>query len=177
MKYYSKEHYSKNEPKKPLINLEIIEKLSKDLNLPFEINMQDWPIEVVNSDYIEKYIKYYFKVEDEIKKYVLMQMILDSLERQEQKDTFLNYWDIVKKLLEKDFVIHKYSIWCYGYIEEQESKDEEFMKSLGLINWSEFLKEDFWELPKKYGLYRLTPFLSELWYKMLKRDGVQANGI
>jgi len=140
----------KNEPKEPYISHEIMEKLAKDLNIAFENWMQDWPYEVVNKNDIEKYLEYYNTVNDKNKKFKVMEMLIQSIEEQENEEKFLYYWNIVKRLIEKDFLIHEYTIWYWCLFEEI---DEDHMK-------------DAW---------KITPFLRRLWYNMKigKDNGVR----
>ena len=130
-----------NEPKEPYISHEIIEKLVKDLNIPFENWMQDWPYEVVDKNDIEKYLEYYITVNDEGRKFKVMEMLIQSIEEQESEENFIHYWNIVKHLIEKDFLIHEYTIWYWCLFEE--------------------IDEDHIEDASK-----ITPFLRNLWYKM-----------
>jgi hypothetical protein len=59
-----------------------IDELAKELNLPNEEWMQDWPIEVIKPSDIETYIEHYEKLTDEDKKFVLMEGILEANENQ-----------------------------------------------------------------------------------------------
>ena len=117
-----------------------IDELAKDLSLPNEQWMQDWPYEVANKNDIEKYLEYYNRTTDEDKKFVLMEMLIQSVEEQPTEEKFLHFWNIVKCLIEEDFLIHEYTIWYWCLFEEV---DEDHLK-------------DAW---------KITPFLRELWHK------------
>jgi hypothetical protein len=154
MEYYDRQ-YNKNEPKEPFIKYEIKEEIAKDLNLLIDNWMQDWPYEVVNRDDIEKYLEYYNITKDDNKKFRVMEMLIQSVEEQECEENFLRYWNIIKNVLEKDFLIHEYTIWYWCLFEEVEEDDLD-------------------------NAFRVTPFLRELWYKIKennKNNGVRANGI
>ena len=133
------------EPKIRYETRKAIDELAKDLNLPNEPWMQDWPYEVVNRDNIEKYLKYYNTTEDEDKKFILMEMLIQSTEEQPNEEKFLYYWNIIKYLIEDDFFIHEYTVWYWCLLEEiYEGHYEDHM-------------EDAWNI---------TPFLRELWHKI-----------
>jgi hypothetical protein len=91
-----------------------IDLLAKNLKLPNEKWMQDWPYEVVNSMDIEKYITHYNSLIDEDEKFVLMRGIIQANEEQTTEELFIKYWNKIKPILEQDFEIHKYTIhyWC-----------------------------------------------------------------
>jgi hypothetical protein len=129
------------EPKARYETRKAIDELAKDLNLPNEQWMQDWPYEIINSDDIEKYLDYYNITKDEDKKFILMKMLIQSIEEQPNEENFLHYWNMIKGLIEKDFFIHEYTVWEWCLFEEV---DED---NIG----------DAW---------KITPFLRELWYKM-----------
>jgi hypothetical protein len=94
-----------------------VNELATELNLPNRADMQDWAYEVANSDDIEKYIDCYKKTKDEDKKFVLMQMILQSLEDLfDSKNS--KYCNIVKTFLESDFKIHEYTIYYWACLDE-----------------------------------------------------------
>lgn len=90
-----------------------IEELAKELNLPYDSTMQDWPYDIEASD-IETYISFYEREEDNDKKFVLMQLIIQATHEQGIESELIRYWNRVKLLLIKDFTLHEYSIyyWC-----------------------------------------------------------------
>jgi hypothetical protein len=91
-----------------------IEALAKELNLPHEQWMQDWPFEVINPSDIEKYIAHYALTFDEDKKFLLMEGIIQATTEQKHIVDFEKFWDIIKILLIDNFSIHEYSVfdWC-----------------------------------------------------------------
>ena len=68
-----------------------IKELAEELNLPFDEWMQDWPIEVVDPSDIEKYINHYKLLNDDDKKNVLLDGIIQSIEDQPNEELFHKY--------------------------------------------------------------------------------------
>ena len=112
-----------------------IDELALELNLPNEIWMQDWPIEVIVPADIQIYIDHYEKLSGDDKKFVLMEGILDATEYQPSEELFLKYWNSVRQFLDKDFAIHEYTIHTYACLDTE-------------------IIEDF---------YKLTPGMREIW--------------
>lgn len=96
-----------------------IDELAEELNLPNEKWMQDWPIEVIITSDIEKYIHHYYTLTDDDKKFVLMQGILDATEYQPTQELFNKYWTTVRQILEKNFAIHEYTIHQYCCLDSE----------------------------------------------------------
>ena len=96
-----------------------IDELAEELNLPNEKWMQDWPIEVIITSDIEKYIHHYDTLTDDDKKFVLMQGILDATEYQPTQELFNKYWTTVRQILEKNFAIHEYTIHQYSCLDNE----------------------------------------------------------
>ncbi|WP_149205731.1 hypothetical protein [Flavobacterium johnsoniae] len=97
-----------------------IDKIAKELNMPLDEYMQDWPYEVVNSNEIEKYIAHYRKVIDDDEKFVVMQAIIQAAEEQEEHELFLKYWIIIQDLLKKDFHIHEYTAYYWSCFDTED---------------------------------------------------------
>lgn len=112
-----------------------IDELAEELNLPNEIWMQDWPIEVIIPDDIQIYIDHYYKLTDDDKKFILMEGILDATECQPTEELFLKYWNRVIQILDKDFAIHEYTIYTYSCLDIETIED----------------------------CYRLTPGIRDIW--------------
>lgn len=87
-----------------------IEELATELNLPNDLSMQDWSYEVSNPNDIDKYISHYFLTEDDDKKFVLMEMILQALVDQSYEQQILIYWDKIKPILTDNFNIHEFTV-------------------------------------------------------------------
>jgi hypothetical protein len=87
-----------------------IDELAKELNLPNNEWMQDWPFEVIVPADIQKYIEHYQNLSDEDKKFVLMEGIIQATEEQPTEELFTKYWNIIKLILENDFHIHEYTL-------------------------------------------------------------------
>ena len=112
-----------------------IDELAEELNLSNEKWMQDWPIEVMVTSDIEKYIEHYKKLTDDDKKFVLMEGILDVTENQPTKELFEKYWNQVKLFLEMDFTIHEYTIYHWACFDIENIDD----------------------------CWRITPFMRQFW--------------
>lgn len=100
-----------------------IDKVAKELDIPLDEWMQDWPYEVANSEEIEKYISYYRKVRDDDEKFVVMQAIIEAVEDQKKQEQFLKYWIIVQELLKQDFQIHEYTIYYWADFDNEDIED------------------------------------------------------
>lgn len=111
------------EPKPRYGTLKAIEELSRELNLRHEQWMQDWPVEVVNPDDIEKYIAHYSLTVDADKKFLLMEAIIQATTEQRVKTDFEKYWNIVKPLLIANFSLHEYSIFYWSCFEMDDLMD------------------------------------------------------
>jgi len=59
---------------------------------------------------IQQYIDYYSLLEDDDKKFTLMEIILDAIAEQPDENQFFIYWDKVKPILLDDYLIHEYTI-------------------------------------------------------------------
>ena len=132
----------KTEPKIRYETRKAIDELSKELNLCHDEWMQDWPYEVVQPEDFEKYLMSYNTTMDEDKKFILMEMLIQSIEEQQCEKIFLQYWNIVKDLIEADFFIHEYTIWYWCLFEEKDISN----------------------------VWRITPFMRELWKEMELRE-------
>jgi hypothetical protein len=87
-----------------------IEELALELNLPYDSTMQDWSYEVSNPNDLYKYISHYSTINDDDKKFVLMEMILQALNDQFNEQQLLSGWEMVKPILVSDFNVHEYTI-------------------------------------------------------------------
>lgn len=102
------------EPKYRYGTQKAIDKLVKELNMPYESWMQDWPYEIANPDEIDRYINHYQTITDEDEKFTLMLAIIQATEEQDNQQLLLKYWNRVQVFLKEDFHIHEYTIyyWC-----------------------------------------------------------------
>lgn len=102
------------QPKERYSTRKAIDKLVKELNMPHENWMQDWPYEIADSSQIDRYINYYQTITDEDEKLLLMRAILQATEEQDSQELLLKYWDTIHHFLNEDFHIHEYTIyyWC-----------------------------------------------------------------
>lgn len=76
---------------------------------------QDWTYTVAEADRIDEYIETYDRsIDDEDTKFSLMEMIPQAVNDQPTPSLTESKWTEVKKLLDKDFALHAYTIfyWC-----------------------------------------------------------------
>lgn len=91
-----------------------MDELSVELTIPLDSGMQDWSYTEGNPNDIEKYLTHYQSLNDEDKKFVLMEFIIQATEDQKTEKLFLHYCEEIKPLLQADFKLHEYTIhyWC-----------------------------------------------------------------
>lgn len=126
------------EPKPRYGSKKAIDKLVKELNMPHDNWMQDWPYEIANPDEIDNYINHYRTITDEDEKFVLMQAIIQATEDQDNQELLLKYWNTIRHFLEENFNIHEYTIhyWCCFDTENIEDcwKISPLMRALFLLS-------------------------------------------
>jgi len=105
-----------------------IEELAEELNLPFDEWMQDWPFEVVNPSDIDKYINHYKLLNDDDKKIVLLDGIIQSVEEQSNEELFQKYLKTVRQILEKDYDIYEYQIYYWACLENNKNEIDDCWK-------------------------------------------------
>lgn len=105
-----------------------IEELAEELNLPFDEWMQDWPFEVVNPSDIDKYINHYKLLNDDDKKIVLLDGIIQSVEEQSNEELFQKNLKIVRQILEKDYDIYEYQIYYWACLENDKNEIDDCWK-------------------------------------------------
>lgn len=105
-----------------------IEELAEELNLPFDDLMQDWPFEVVDPSNIEKYLNHYKLLNDDDKKFVLLDGIIQSVENQSNEELFQRYLKIVRQILEKDYDIYEYQIYYWACLENDKNEIDDCWK-------------------------------------------------
>ena len=105
-----------------------IKELAEELNLPFDEWMQDWPFEVVNPSDIDKYINHYKLLNDDDKKFVLLDGIIQSVEEQSNEELFQKYLKIVRQILEKDYDIYEYQIYYWACLENDKNEIDDCWK-------------------------------------------------
>jgi hypothetical protein len=111
------------EPKFRCGTKEAIERLAQELKLPYGDYMQDWSYEVANPEDIEKYIDHYRLTLDEDKKFVLMEIIIQSINDQADEKDFIKYWDRIRGTLKADFAIHEYTIFYWSCFDSENIED------------------------------------------------------
>ena len=114
-----------------------IDKLAEKLNLTNDLTTQDWSYEVGNPYEIEKYIFHYDLTVDEDEKFVLMELIIQSIEDQETEELFIKYWNRIRPILEKDFILHEYTIHYWSCFDNKKIEDCWKITSLMRQLWSD----------------------------------------
>ena len=93
---------------------EAAQKVAERLSLPFDDSMQDWPIEVVNPNDIDTYLEQYSSAGNSDEKFVLMEMIIQSLEEHPDESRLESNWDAVRTILIDNFEIHQFTIYYWA---------------------------------------------------------------
>lgn len=91
-----------------------IDALAEELNLPHNSSDQDWSYTAGNPDSIETFITHYEAINDADKKFVLMEFIIQATEEQRTDELFTTCWNKIKPLLEKDFILHEYTVYYWS---------------------------------------------------------------
>ncbi len=113
-----------------------IVELSAELNLHYDLNMQDWSYEVSNPKEIEKYISCYKISTDDDKKFVLMEMIIQAIVDQPNELQLLNYWKIVTPLLLENFKIHEFNIHYWKELSKDNFDNCKILNPLLIQHWN-----------------------------------------
>ena len=100
-----------------------IDELSKELNIPFDTSMQDWSYTEVDAADIEKYISHYSLTNDDDKKFVLMEFIIQATNDQATDELFLEYCEKIKLILKTDFKLHAFTIHYWACFENEKIED------------------------------------------------------
>lgn len=85
--------------------------------------MQDWEWEVANPLDIEKYIQHFLSLDDEDKRFALMEIIIQATTDQEKTADFFKYWSCIKPILEANFLLHEWSIWYWSVFDNDDLAD------------------------------------------------------
>lgn len=115
-----------------------IDELSEELNIPYDSSMQDWSYTKGNPHDIEKYISHYKLTDDDDKRFVLMEFIIQATEDQNTEELFLKYCEIIKPLIKTDFKIHEYTVYYWACFDVENIKDcwkiTQFMRQIWADN-------------------------------------------
>ncbi len=79
---------------------------------------------------IQEYLDHYAQLKDDDKKFTLMEMILDAIAQQSNERDFMKYWQKVKPILIKDYVIHEFTIHYWKDMTTQNFERSETMTPL-----------------------------------------------
>ena len=109
-----------------ILKLEVIESLSKRLELPYTGIEQDWDIEMANPDRIEEFLSYLKNTElDKSEKIAMMSLIIasfeDLLNEDETNERQCDLWNNIKIMLESDFELFSDIITYWSLIDEKEN--------------------------------------------------------
>ena len=107
-----------------ILKLEVIESLSKRLELPYTGIEQDWDIEMANPDRIEEFLSYLKNTElDKSEKIAMMSLIIasfeDLLNEDETNERQCDLWNNIKIMLESDFELFSDIITYWSLIDEK----------------------------------------------------------
>lgn len=80
-----------------------------------------------NPNDIKEYLDYYDQLNDDDKKFTLMEMILDSLADQPNESAFFKYWQKAKAILIEDYLIHEFTIHYWKDMTEENFVRSEIM--------------------------------------------------
>lgn len=83
-----------------------------------------------NPDDIQEYLDYYIQLKDDDKKFTLMEMMLDSLADQPNEAEFFKYWKLIKPILIKDYLTHKYTVHYWKNMTKQNFERSDVMTPL-----------------------------------------------
>ena len=112
------------QPKPRFVTQKAIEELTRDLNLEYDLeDSQDWEFIVGKSEDIEKYIEHYNSEIDDDNKFALMEIIIQATEEQEVENDFVNYSEIIQKLLTENFQLHEHSIFYWSCFDNNNLED------------------------------------------------------
>lgn len=101
-----------------------IEELATELDLPKGSYMQDWSYISGEPEDIEKYITHYGNTSDEDKRFVLMEIIIQAMDDQSEKELFIKYWNMIKPILKRDFKLHEYTIYYWACFDARNLYEE-----------------------------------------------------
>ena len=63
-----------------------------------------------NPEDIQQYLDYYVQLKDDDKRFTLMEMILDAIAEQPNETEFLKFWQKVKPILIKNYLLHEFTV-------------------------------------------------------------------
>lgn len=89
---------------------------------------------------VQEYLDHYAQLNDDDKKFTLMEMILDAIAQQSNERDFMNYWQKVKPILIEDYVIHEFTIHYWKGMTTQNFERSETMTPLirNLVSYLEW---------------------------------------
>jgi len=122
------------EPEFRCVTKRALDELAIELNLRDKIPSWDavagYSYTPQNYEDVQEYLDYYYKLEDDDKKFVLIEMILDAIVEQPLKSNFYKYWEKVKPLLIKDYLIHEYTIYYWKDLTEENFENCKYLNPL-----------------------------------------------
>lgn len=116
-----------------------IEELAQELNLPMGSYMQEWSYTSGEPEDIEKYISHYQVITDEDKKFVMMEIIVQAVDDQSEKEQRLKYWNVIEPLLRSDFKIHEHTIYYWACFDARNLYEEFEITPQMRILWTEVM--------------------------------------
>lgn len=92
---------------------EAILSLVERFGLPYNESMQDWPIEISDTQDLSTCINRYKLLQDDDQKFCMMELILETFNDNLKEESNTENWKAIQDLLQQDFVIHAYTIYYY----------------------------------------------------------------
>jgi len=102
-----------NEVKKPAFRFsttKAMEAVAAKFGKPTKYGFTDWSYIYSKPNEIQMYLNEYNSTQNEDIKFVLIEMILQALVDQLDEKQLLEYWDITKAILNRDFELHQFTI-------------------------------------------------------------------
>jgi hypothetical protein len=93
------------------------------MGLPYHDDMQDWPLEVTDSERIENYVQLYDRAPD-AKRVVIMEMLLQATTEQSNSKKLRLAWEKIEALLNQNASLDASTAqyWCLWDLDEQAFK-------------------------------------------------------
>lgn len=121
-----------------------LEELAIELNLREKIphwdSMAGLSYTPGNPADVQEYLDHYAQLNDDDKKFTLMEMILDAIAQQSNERDFMNYWRKVKPILIEDYAIHEFTVHYWKDMTTQNFERSEMMTPLirNLVSYLEW---------------------------------------
>jgi len=116
------------EPESRYVTKAATDSLTAKFGWSHEDWMQDWPLEISNEILLDDCLREYDGLTDDDEKFLLMTAMLYALDEKNEEEAGL-YTDRISKFLNRDFDIHKHTIYYWALYSNLEPEDEFRMAS------------------------------------------------